>query len=284
MRFCGLVGGGSGVNMRLFGHQMVEFFDRWDRFGGTLAMVTRLLGDDKLTEWWIGALNERLNANPFEQTVEEQMTALRTQNDAWRARGMPTVSDEDLERLEKTAPAWPVGRDAHRSFTLRFGTGTEGMQCTFEAHAAAMDRVFGKKYWRWELLHSKPMPFNGKDVERLRLLSGNASHKPIVDWCIIPDLSAFRQRTDVTSVRGPKSLADQGLVLAWLNPKRVHAIDYKDWCAFFLGGYEVNVPGNVAGEWQRVVVVRRDVGTGRVDLCASWRGDGDSGYSVPPIG
>lgn len=226
------------------------------------------------------------NRNPFEQSVDEQIAALRTQNEAWRACGMPTVSEADIERLAKTATAWPVGRDAHRSFTLRFGEGTEGMALTFEAHNAAIKRVHGAKYWRWELLHSKPMPYLGKPVNRLRLLNGDATHHATVDWCIIPDLSAFRQRQDITSVRGPKSLADEGLVLAWLNPKRVEAIDYKykEWCAWYCGGYELNVPEHVDEEWQHVVVVNRNTDSGKVNLYAFWRNVVNPDFSVPSLG
>ena len=68
------------------------------------------------------------NRNPFKQSVKEQMDALGVQNEAWRALGMPTVSDEDLTRLANTAPVWPAGRDAHRSFTLRFGDVYDGVQ------------------------------------------------------------------------------------------------------------------------------------------------------------
>lgn len=270
--------------MNVFLHQADEFFGRFFRFGGSMALFLKLLGDDELMKWWVEVLNERCNRNPFEQSVGEQIAALRTQNEAWRACGMPTVSEADIDRLAKTAPAWPVGRDAHRSFTLRFGEETQGMALTFEAHNAAIKRVHGAKYWRWELLHSKPMPYKGKLVDRLRLLNGDVTHHATVGWCIIPDLSAFRQRHDITSVRGPKSLADEGLVLAWLNPKRVEAIDYKEWCAWYCGGYEVSVPEGGDEEWQHVVVVFRRTDSGKVSVNASWRSRDYPDYSVPPLG
>ena len=221
------------------------------------------------------------NRNPFEQSVDEQFAALRKQNTA----GNWGIPEEVFDRLAMTAPAWPAGRDAHRSFTLRFGEGTEGMALTFEVHSAAIKRVHGEaKFWRWELLHSKPMPYQGKLVDRLRLLNGDATHHATVDWCIIPDLSAFRERQDITSVRGPKSLADEGLVLAWLNPKRVEAIDYKGWCAWYCGGYEANVPEDDGEGWRDVVVVDRNADSGEVSLRADWRSYDGPGCSVPSLG
>ena len=44
------------------------------------------------------------------------------------------------------------------------------------------------------------------------------------------------------------------------------------------------VPENDDEEWQNVVVVNRNVDTGKVNLNANWRSNDNSGYSVPPIG
>lgn len=175
-----------------------------------------VIDDPKLRGEFVGWADRRLNKNPFEQTMEEQLVALRVQNEAWRSLGMPTVSDADLDRLAKTAPAWPQGRDAYRSFRIRFGEGAEGVAMTFEAHAAAIQRVHAK-YWRWDLLHSKSMPYQGKPVERLRLLNGNDTHHAVVEWIIISDLSANRQRKDITSVRESMSMADEGFIPSLTN-------------------------------------------------------------------
>lgn len=267
--------------MPRFGYkQVAEFFDRFFRLGGTVSMALRLLGDDELTKWWIKTLKDRLeierNKNPFEQTVEEQIKALRCQNKL----GNWGISEDVFERLLATAPAWPKGRDAYRSFRIRFGEGRDGMILTFERHAEAIQRVHAK-FCRWELLLSGTHPYKGEGMERLRLLNGNESHHAVIEWIIIPDLSAHRQRKSVTDVRNKKSLADEGLVLAWLVPNRVRAIDYKQWCAFFLGGYEVNVPEGGDESWQHVVVVRRGLRDGTASLRAYWRSGAGSDYSAP---
>ncbi len=200
--------------------------------------------------------------NPFAQTVEEQVAALRRANEeeGWN------IPEETFTRLAETAPAWPQGRDSYRSFRIRFGEGDEGVRRTFEAHAARIKRVFGEsKFWRWEYLRS--------DKANLRLLAGNATHKPVVEWTVVR-LDANRQRKSITDVRGPKSLADEGLVLAWLFPKRVEAIDYDKWCAWFCAGYELHVPEG-GKSWQDVPCVGRILDAGEASLGANWRSYGN---------
>ncbi len=265
--------------MNVFLRQADEFFGRFFRFGGSMALFLKLLGDDELMKFVVEAANQKADANPFEQTVDEQLAALRAQNEA----GNWGITEDVFFRLADTAPAWPKGKDAFRSLRIRWGEGTEGVYLTFERHWEAMRRVH-PKHWRWELLHSKPMPYQGEDVERLRLLNGNETHHAVVEWVIINDLSANRKRKDVTSVRNAQSLADEGLVLAWLFPKRVGVIDYDKTCAWYCAGYEANVPENGGEEWQSVVVVLRHTGSGEVRLFASWRSDDRPGYSVPPLG
>lgn len=215
--------------------------------------------------------------NPNEQTVEMTLNALRVQNDA----GRWCLTKDDFGRLATTAPAWPKGKDAFRSLRIRWGKGADGVYITFERHWEAMRRTHAK-VWRWPFLHSKPGFILGKEVEHLRLLNGNDTHKAVVEWVIIDDLSANGIREDVTSVRGAQSLADEGLVIAWLFPKRADAINYREWCAWYCGGYEVNVPiKRGTNQWQHVVAVNRRTVSGELNLGAFWRSDSSPGYSVP---
>jgi hypothetical protein len=268
----------------VFLRQANGFFGRFLRFGGSMALFLKLLCDE-LMKFVVEAVNQKADVNPFELTVDEQLAAFRAQNDA----GGWGVTDETFARLVETAPAWPKGKDAYRSFRIRWGKGAQGVYLTFERHWEAMQRVHAK-HLRWPLLHSKPMPNNGKDVERLRLLKGNDSHHAVVEWVVVDNLSTNRKRKDVTSVRGPQSLADEGLVLAWLNPRRVEAIDYKKWCAWFCGGYEVDphmmhdAYKEEEEEWQRVVVVFRNTSSGIVKLYADLLCNRYPDFSVPLLG
>ncbi|MEA3249660.1 MAG: hypothetical protein U9Q03_04885 [Patescibacteria group bacterium] len=223
-----------------------------------------------------------VNINPFKQTVEEQLAALREMNGFWKDSGHPHIGDIEAvcTRLAETALEWPEGRDAYRSFRIRFGKGRDGVIRTFEAHADAVKHAHDKS-WRWDLLLSGEHPYRGENVDRLRLLNGNGSLMPVVEWIIIPDLSAHRKRNSVTSVRRSRSLADEGLVLAWLVPDRVRAIDYNEWCAWFCAGYEINVPEYDAGSWQCVPIVYRDTDSGKVHLDAYWHSYDVSHCSVP---
>ncbi len=267
--------------MNVYLRQADEFFGRFFRFGGSMALFLKLLGDDELMKFVVEAANQKADANPFEQTVEEQLAAFRAQNEA----GGWGVTEETFTRLAETAPAWPRGKDAYRSLRIRFGDGRNGMIKTFEAHSAAIKRVHGEaKIWRWEFLLSGEHSYQGKPVDRLRLLNGNQSHHAVVEWVVISDLSANRKRKDITSVRGPKSLADEGLVLAWLNPKRVKATDCKEWCAWFCAGYESNVPESDGEPWHRVPCVYFNRDYRKVELGARWYDYSSDSLAVPVFG
>jgi hypothetical protein len=111
------------------------------------------------------------------------------------------LTEADFSRLAETAPAWPQGKHAYRSFRIRFGEGDDGVAKTFEAHYARIMHVFGEgRYWRWPNLKSW--------TDRLRLLVGDHTHKACVEW-IVADLDTHRKRDSITAVRGPKSLADE---------------------------------------------------------------------------
>lgn len=208
--------------------------------------------------------------NPYELPLEVQLAALRRANDeeGW---GIPV---EEINRLAETAPEWPKGRLAFRSLRIRFGEGDEGVAKTFEAHAKRVNAVFGGKFWRWDYLLS------AKD--RLRLLVGNHTHKPTVEWVVI-DLDAHRKRNSITAVRGPKSLADELFVFTWLFPDYIRSINYEENPGIFAGGYELNVPERGGGPWQRVPYVHWDRGGAEVELSAGWRSDVDSICSVPVL-
>ena len=217
-------------------------------------------------------MNERmglLDKNPYELSVELQLTALRRASDEEKWG----ITEEDFARLAATAPAWPQGKQAYRSLRVRFGEGSEGVQQTFERHVARIKSVFGASYfWRWEHLHSGKVPYKGKPVDRLRLLSGDNTHKAVIEWVIV-DLGTHRKRDSITAVRGVKSLADELLVVTWMFPDMIRAIDYENLPGLFAAGYESNVPEDGDERWQYVVIVHFDRGNRQVLVDALDRGN-----------
>ncbi len=223
--------------------------------------------------------------NPFAISVPETMSRFVEQNDAWCAAGMECIEPPMMDRLiegvfSSSAPDWPLGKDAFRSLKIRFGEQREGMIRTFEAHVSAIERVHSPKFYRSPWLLSGEHPFQDCQVDRLRLFAGNDTHRPTVQW-VITDLSACRNRPSVTAVRGPNSLADEGLVIAWLFPERLQAIDYDKWPGWFCAGYESNVPEFDDGSWQDVVFVDRGLRDDTARLCVDLRCGADLFCSVP---
>lgn len=159
----------------------------WIRGRGNAALLIQFIDQQR-------GMSEK---NPYEMTVDQQLTALRRANDEEKWG----LTEADFSRLAETAPAWPQGKHAYRSFRIRFGEGDDGVAKTFEAHYARIMHVFGEgRYWRWPNLKSW--------TDRLRLLVGDHTHKACVEW-IVADLDTHRKRDSITAVRGPKSLADE---------------------------------------------------------------------------
>ncbi len=235
----------------------------WMRGRGNAALLIQFINERH-------ALGEK---NPYEMTVEAQLAALHRANDEeqWG------LTENDFTLLAASAPAWPKGKHAYRSFRIRFGEGDDGVASTFERHVARIKSVFTEKgFCRWELLHSGKIEYDGKPVERLRLLNGNRTHHAVVEW-IVADLDTNRKRRSITAVRDAKSLADELLVIAWMFPDMIRAIDYDKPPGLFAAGYEANIPEEAKQEWQFVVVIGRN----GVFFCS--RSDNDSTFSVPRL-
>ncbi|OGM00321.1 hypothetical protein A2480_03505 [Candidatus Uhrbacteria bacterium RIFOXYC2_FULL_47_19] len=239
----------------------------WMRGRGNAALLVQFIDQQR-------GLSEK---NSYETSVELQLTALRRANDEEKWG----LTEDDFARLASSAPTWPKGKSAYRSFRIRFGEGDEGVAKTFEAHYARIQHVFGEgRYWRWEHLHSGKVEYNGKPVERLRLLNGNHTHKAVIEWVVV-DLDTHRNRESITAVRGSKSLADEILVIAWMFPDMIRAIDYDKLPGLFAAGYEVNVPEYGGEAWQNVVIVLFYRDDCQVDVSTSDHSDDSSDYSVP---
>lgn len=218
---------------------------------------------------------------PFEMTIEAQLTVLRCANDeeGWG------IAEGDFTRLASSAPAWPKRAHVYRSFRIRFGEGDEGVAKTFEAHYKRIQHVFGEdRCWRFEDLYSSPTPYDGELLERLRLLNGNKTHKACVDW-IVADLDAHKTRKSIKAVRDSRSLADELLVIAWMFPDMIRAIDYDYLPGLFAAGYEIDIPecGPEEEVWDGAILVGFGRVGSKVEVNVSRLRDDDFGYSVPVL-
>ena len=245
------------VKLARHGGFTVELASLIRKKGGVNRAVEALLKEFRLYE-----------LNSFRISVEETLRRLRQANEkeGW------SIEESVFKKLAETAPEWPEGKLAFRSLRVRFGFGTKGVAETFEAHAGRIKSVFGSKFWWSESLRS--------DKKHLRLLAGDKTHKPVIEWVTL-GLNANRKRSSITAVRGPNSLADEGLVFSWMFPEYVQAIDYGDNPAFFLAGYELNISDQDSGTWWRVPYVRRYAIAGQVCLDAVWHSDAGLESSVP---
>lgn len=242
-----------------------QFVSKLAEAGFTAETARAVIANPEFAKMILDAARRR---NPFEMTVPEQIKALTTAN---REMGWG-ISNETIIRLAETAPAWPNGFDSYRSFRIRFGEGCEGVAQTFEAHALRIQGVHKDlEFCRWEFLRS--------DNNHLRLLSGNTTHKPTIDWIIV-HLDANRVRKSGVPIRDSNLLADEGLVMAWLFPERLRATDRVQWTIWYCAGYEVNIP-EIHCSWNNAPYVSIRPGKDIVDLACCYSHYNDQFVSFP---
>ena len=209
--------------------------------------------------------------NLYATSVESQLADLRRANneEKWG------ITEEDFARLAATAPAWPQGKQAYRSFRIRFGEGSEGVRLTFERHLARIKAVFGENgSSRWEGLDSAK--------GHLRLLNGDDSHRPVIEWVIV-DLGTHCKRNCVADVRSKKSLADELLVVTWMFPDMIRAIPSVLSPGLFAAGYEFNLYRYGDTAWRHVVFVNFYYVDRRVYVGIEDNNSDDSRYAVPVL-
>lgn len=240
--------------------------------GFTAEMAEAIIKNPSLAHLPVEALLKALDQtemNPFRLSIEEQIKRFKEASN----RQDWGFGEETFIRLAATAPVWPDGRLAVRSLRIRFGGCGLGVTQTFEDHAKQIEAVFGSgSYWRWPDLRS--------GMKGLRLLNGNGTHQLVVEWVIV-DLNPHRKRDSTTAVRGPKSLADELLVVAWMFPEMIRAIDYDKVLGLYAAGYEATVTGS--DPWAHVPVVRFDRGARQVEIRAFLQSNAGAVYPVPVL-
>ncbi len=223
----------------------------------------------------IRAERNRSRLNPFMKSIRKQIELLRMHN----LQGEWGIQEETFDRLEKTAPAWPPGRDCFRTLRVRFGCGLEGIQLTFERHMAAIARTFPGQFHRSSTVQSGPVLVEGQVINRLSLINGDHSHLPVVEWVLI-DASEYLFRESVIIARSGQSLADEGLVFAWMFPERISKINYRQFCALILGGYELDLPES-GSPCAHTISIDTHQANQTVVVTSQSAGNDSAGFSVP---
>jgi hypothetical protein len=249
--------------------------------GGTTDHAEWMRGSgnaDRLIRF-IDEVRNKSEKNPFKMSVQDQLVTLRRASD----RENWAIPEDVYSRLEATPPDWPKGKSAYRLFRIRFGEGDEGVCKTFAAHNACIKHVLGQNCYACDAdLLSGEEPDWQVPLSCLRLLNGNHTHVPVIEWALA-DLGTHRKRKSVMEVRSSKSLADELLVIAWLFPKMVTAINNRSIPGLFAAGYEVNVPRMNEEWWLKTVLVGLNQTGCRVTVSAGHRFDNSPDKSVPEL-
>ncbi len=165
------------------------------------------------------------------------------------------ISIEDIERLIKTAPAWPKGRLAFRSLRIRFGHGEMGVAQTFDRHVKMIKKVFHEGLTYLDVLPTVKAPHYRDLTRRLRLSVGNQTHKPTIEWILV-DIGANQEREELTDAHFMQGLADELLVFTWMFPSYLRRITLNDleYPMLVAAGYE-NYVDNEPDPWVGTVLI-----------------------------
>lgn len=233
--------------------QSVEFFSRFGRFGGSMAKLQKLLGNDEVMEAWVKRLDEfpefRLIHGVFNTTVDV-LAAFKAR---CAAKGIDFgkfswVGPETAPDFDPNDPETVVVLDA----TL------DTLQNTFE-FAWEWTKDGQEDSWRWDGMVS--------DAKRLRFLSDERSDdaegdgpdfKPwTLSWKRIK-LDTFVGKKPI-DVRDPKS--SPGCALLFMSaehPARIKATDYEKRFGFWLPDLKCTAPGGLLWRLVPYVIFYRD--------------------------
>lgn len=240
-------------------------------------LIHDLDSDPGIIEAMVNAALVYTVTNPWAEDVDAQIERLRQMA---LARGWG-FSDEVYERLASTAPAWPKGRHAFRSFRIRFGEGRSGVIETFEEHIKCIQHVYGDgnvdRAGSYGWLRTGYATYGRrKRFDCLRLFNGNNTHHACVEWVTL-DLNAHRVGKSREVMRDESSLADELLVFVWMffGMNRKPHKGFENWVA---AGYEATAPYMV-GEWQAGVCATVTADGRKVQLDHEFLTDREPGFS-----
>lgn len=256
------------------GTQMVEFFGRFGRFGGSMAKLQKLLGNDKLMAAWVKQLDESPEFPLVHGVFNTAVDVLA----AFKARcavksinfgRFSWVGSERAPEFDSNDPETVVVLDA----TLNT------LKNTFEfAWEWTVDGQEDK--WRWDGMVS--------DQKKLRLLTGaqpgpdaqgdGPEFKPwTLSWRRIKlDTNVGKKPCDIRDSKSPGCAL---LFMAAEHPARIKATDYEKRFGFWLPGLKCTAPDE--GAWQGVPCVYFNRANRQVELYSSSCGYSSDVLAVP---
>lgn len=250
----------------IFLRQAEEFFARFFRMGGTIAMIKKLASDDALMERWMKTLTEF----PEFKLVHGMYNLAADVLETFKAR----CSDKGIDFAKFT---WVGPEISLFEFTddpsvvvvLDITLDTLETTCDFAYDWASEGQTGGG--WRWDGLLS--------DEKHMRILEGANGFVPYT-------LRWRRIKLDVDMNRKPEDLRDPqkspgivGLFLAAQHPVRIAKTDYEKVFGYWLPGLECTAPDK--DPWQNVPYVYFHRGDRQVGFSASWRDDSGPHLAVP---
>lgn len=250
----------------VYGTQMVEFFNRFGRFGGSIAKLQRLLGNDETMKRWVKQLDEFPEFRLIHGVFTPQSDVLAAFKSRCAVKGI------DFSKFEWIGPApSPLSftDDPEVAVVLDATLGT--LQQTFEfAWEWTVDGQDAK--WRWEGMDSDP--------EKLVLLDGLEFRPWTLRWVRIKlDANVGRKPTDVRNAETSPGCAL--LFMGAEHPERIKATDYKKRFGFWLAGLKCTAPG---GElFRNVPYASFHRGTRQVGLDSHWGDISGPGLAVPVL-
>lgn len=255
------------------GTQMVEFFGRFGRFGGSMAKLQKLLGNDELMAAWVKQLDESPEFRLVHGVFNTAVDVLAAFKARCTVKGIDFgkfswVGSEQAPEFDSNDPETVVVLDA----TL------DTLKNTFEfAWEWTVDGQEDK--WRWDGMVS--------DQKKLRLLTDERPEdaegdgpefKPwTLSWRRIKlDTNVGKKPCDIRDSKSPGCAL---LFMAAEHPARIKATDYEKRFGFWLPGLKCTAPDGDA--WRVVPYVNFYRDDRQVQLSSGWCGYSYDGLAVP---
>jgi hypothetical protein len=230
--------------LNIFLSQSAEFFSRFFRLGGTIAMVKRLLSDDELMERWI----EFLTVEPEFKLIHGRFTPLRDKLEL--VKSWPGINSEDVDVAFKAAMnngtivgyEREVGENPFLDIVVTVYR--ESIPATLMYACERMQEAWGERYYEWTEAYAQ-----GVDDDRVKAIPGAKPFTPNRIVVEVVDFGANWNRhnglilEDVQKARTHK-LADFAVIYnAVQSPKWLEQMDGEEVPYALMAALLLNVPG-----------------------------------------